>query len=100
MTLVPNRYTRPFGCENLHAVFFQSCADRGGISRAVAIMIPEATDNLTTALKQVHKMGARLVIVCDTEKQARDAKQAALELLPDHREVSLSRAAAGAWGLN
>ena len=27
-----------------------------------------------------------------------DAKQAALELLPDHREVSLSRAEAGAWG--
>ena len=37
-------------------------------------MIPKATDNLTTALKQVHKMGARLIILCDTEEQAADAK--------------------------
>ena len=43
---------------------------------------------------------ARLVIVCDTEEQARDAKQAAHELLPDHLEVSLCRAQAGAWGVN
>ncbi len=71
MTMIPNKYTRPFGCENLHAVLFQSCADRGGVSPAVVIMIPAA-----------------------------DAKQVALDLLPDHREVSLSRAEAGVWGLN
>ena len=71
-----------------------------GISPAVMIMIPEAIDKLTTALMQARDLQARLVIICDTEKQARDAKQAAHELLPDHREVSLSRAQAGAWGLN
>ena len=98
--MIPNKYTLPFGCENLHAVFFQSCADRGGVSSAVTIMIPEAADNLTAALMQTHKLQACLLILCDTEKQAADAKQAALELLPDHREVSLSRAEAGAWGLN
>ncbi len=64
------------------------------------VMIPEAADKLTTALMQANKLQARLVIVCDTEEQARDARQAALELLPDHREVSLSRAEAGAWDLN
>ena len=100
MTMIPNKYTRPFGCENLHAVFFQSCADRGGVSPAVMVMIPEAADKLTAALKQAHEMGARLLILCDTEEQAADAKQVALVLLPDHREVSLSRAEAGAWGLN
>ncbi len=100
MTMIPQEYTRPFGCDELHAVFFQSRADRGGVSPAVMIMIPEAIDNLTAALMQAHRLQARLVIVCDTEKQARDATKAARELLPDHREVSLSRAQVGAWGLN
>ncbi len=100
MTMIPNKYTRPFGCENLHAVFFQSCADRGGVSPAVMVMIPEGADKLTTALMQVHKLQARLLILCDTEEQAVDAKQVALDLLPNHQVVSLSRAAAGAWGLN
>ena len=100
MTLIPQEYTRPFGCDELHAVFFQYRADRGGVSPTVMIMIPEATDKLTAALMQAHKLQARLIIVCDTEEQAADAKQVALDLLPDHREVSLSRAEAGAWGLN
>ncbi len=100
MTMIPNKYTRPFGCENLHAVFFQHRADRGGLSSAVMVMIPEAADKLTAALVQARNHQARLVIVCDTEKQARDAKRTALDQLPEHREVSLCRAQAGAWGLN
>ena len=100
MTMIPNKYTRPFGCENLHAVIFQSCADRGGVSPAVVIMIPEEVDKLTESLKQAHKLRARLLLLCDTEEQAAVAKQVALDILPDHREVSLSRAEAGAWGLN
>ncbi len=100
MTLIPREYTRLFGCEELHAVFFQHRADRGGASTSVMVMIPEAADKLTAALVQAQKLRARLVVVCDTEEQARDAKQAATKLLPDHREVSLSRAQAGAWGLN
>ncbi len=100
MTMIPREYTRLFGCEELHAVFFQHRADRGAISPAVMVMIPEAAHKLTAALVQTRNLQARLVIVCDTEKQARDAKQAALELLSDHREVSLCRAQAGAWGLN
>ncbi len=100
MTLVPREHTRAFGCENLHAVFFQHRADRGGVSPSVMVMIPEAADKLVAALVQARNLQARLVIICDTEKQARDAKQAALELLSDHREVSLCRAQAGAWRLN
>ncbi len=100
MTLIPREYTRLFGCEELHAVFFQHRADRGGVSPSVMVMIPEAADSLTAALTQAHELKARLGIVCDTEEQTRDAKQAALERLPDHREVSLCRAQAGAWGLN
>ncbi len=49
MTLVPNKFTRPWGCENLHAVFLQHRADRGGTSPTVTILIPEAADNLTVA---------------------------------------------------
>ncbi len=99
MTLVPNEHTRPFGCEGVHAVFFQSRADRGGVSACVAIMIPEAIDDLTRALKQAHKTAARLIILCDTGEQAVLAKKVAHEFLPDHREVSMSRAEAGAWGV-
>ena len=100
MTMISNKYSRRFGCENLHAVLFQSCSDRGGVKPSVAIMTPEALDDLTAALKQAHNLQARLVILCDTEEQAADAKQVAVELLPDHQEASLRRAEAGAWGVN
>ena len=98
--MIPQEYTRPFGCDELHAVFFQHRADRGGVSPAIMIMIPEATDMLATALTQARKLQARLVIICDTAKQARKSKRAAFDQLPNHREVSLIRAQAGAWGLN
>jgi len=98
MTMIPRVYTRLFGCEELHAVFFQHRPDRGGVSPSVMVMIPEAADKLTAALVQARNLQARLVIVCDTKKQARDAKQAALELLSDHLEVSQCRAQVGAWG--
>ncbi len=100
MTMIPREYTRLFGCEELHTVFFQHRADRGGASTSVMVMIPEAADKLTAALVQARNLQARLVSVCDTEEQARDAKQPALECLSDHRELSLCRAQAGAWGLN
>ena len=41
-------------------------------------MIPEAADNLTVALTQARELRARMVIVCDTAKQARRSKRAAL----------------------
>ncbi len=100
MTLVPNKYTRPYGCGNLYAVFLQHRADPGGTSPTVTIMIPEAADKLTIALTQARELQARLVIVCDTAKQAQKSKRAALDQLPEHCEVSLSRVEAGAWGLN
>ncbi len=100
MTLVPNKFTRPWGCENLHAVFLQHRTDRGGTLPTVTILIPEAADNLTVALTRARELRARMVIVCDTAKQARKSKRAALDQLPEHCEVSLSRVEAGAWGLN
>ena len=100
MTMIPREYTRLFGCEELHAVFFQHRADRGGVSPSVMVMIPEAADRLPTALMKARYLQARLDIVCDTEKQTRDAKRTALDQLPEHREVSLCRAQVGAWGLN
>ena len=99
-TLIPRAYTRLFGCEELHAVFFQHRGDPGGVSPSVMIMIPEGADKLTAALVQTRNLQARLVIVCDTEEQALDAKRAVHDQLPDHREVSLCRAQAGAWAIN
>ena len=90
MSLTPRDFT----------IFLQHRADRGGTSPTVMIMIPEAAKMLAQAFAQAHKIQARLVIVCDTAKQARDSKRAALDQLPEHREVSLSRVEAGAWGLN
>ena len=55
---------------------------------------------LAEAFAQAHKLQARIVIVCDTAKQARRSKRAALDQLPEHCEVSLGRVEAGAWGLN
>ena len=81
-------------------IFLQHRTDRGGTSPTVMIMIPEAADNLAAAFAQAHKLQARMVIVCDTAKQARKSKRAALDQLPEHREVSLNRVEAGAWGLN
>ena len=60
----------------------------------------DGPDKLTAALMQARYLQARLVIVCDTQKQARDAKRTALDQLSEHREVSLCRAQVGAWRLN
>ena len=99
MTRIPPEYTRPHGCEELHAVFFQHRDDPGGDSATVSIMIPEMGHMFDTATATTRQLRARLCILCDTAGQARAARQAALERLPEHREVALERAEAGAWGI-
>ena len=51
------------------------------------IMIPEAAKKLAAAFAQAHKLQARLVIVCDTAKQARMPKQTN----PLHHCIPISR---------
>ncbi len=96
-TLIPCRYTRPYGVDEAHAVFFQHRTDRGGM---VSIMIPEADQDIDVALDGARQLKARVMIVCDTSAQAQAIRRRAAGLLPEHCEVALDRAAAGAWGLD
>jgi hypothetical protein len=96
-TLIPADYTLRYGVAELHALFFQHSADRGGIAHCVSVLIPEAEHRLEIALEQARQLKARVVIVCDTAEQAKAARARSAPLLPDHHEVSLERAAAGAW---
>ncbi len=99
-TLIPPQYTRPYGVAEAHAVLFQHREDRGGVAHTVTVMIPEAESNLEIALAQARALQARVLLVCDTAAQAKAMRNRGRQLLPDHREVALDRAAAGAWGLD
>lgn len=99
-TLIPPHYTRPYGVAEVHAVLFQHHEDRGGVSHTVAVLIPEAESNLETALAQARVLKARVLLVCDTAAQAEAVRGRSCPLLPDHREVAIERAEAGAWGLD
>ncbi len=99
-TLIPPHYTIPYGVAEAHAVLFQHREDRGGVAHTVAVMIPEAESNIEIALAQARALQARVLLVCDTAAQADAVRRRSRQLLPDHREVALDRAAAGAWGLD
>ena len=97
-TLIPREHTRRYGCENLHAIFFQHRKDRGGTVPTVAVTIPEARSSPRRAMRQARSLRARVMFVCDTGVQAKEIRDRAARLLPEHDEVSLARAEAGAWG--
>ncbi len=99
-TLIPPECTRPYGVAELHAVLFQHREDRGGMAHTVTVMIPEAESNLEAALVQARALKARVLLVCDTATQAKAVRDRSRQLLPDHREVALERAEAGAWRLD
>ena len=62
--------------------------------------LPEAESNIETALAQARALQARVLLVCDTAAQAEVMRNRSRQLLPDHREVALDRAEAGAWRLD
>ena len=99
-TLIPPQYTRPYGVAEAHAVLFQHHEDRGGVAHTVAVMIPEAETNIETALAQARALKARVLLLCDTAAQAEAVRDRSRQLLPDHSEVAIDRAKAGAWGLD
>ena len=93
--------TRLFGVAELHAVHFQPKSDRGGMSNAVVIGVPEASRQMIRrALVLARRHRARVGFVCDTYAQAQQAYRLASRLLPDHRFVAMERADAGAWGMS
>ena len=99
-TLIPPQYTKPYGVAEAHAVLFQHREDRGGMADTIAVMIPEAESKLEAAMAQARELQARVLLVCDTAAQAEAVRNRSRQLLPDHREVALGRAEAGAWGLD
>ena len=99
-TLLPPHYTCPYGVAEAHAVLFQHREDRGGVADTIAVMIPEAASNLETSLALARALRARVVFICDTATQAEAVRDRSCPLLPDHREVAVGRAEAGAWGLD
>ncbi len=99
-TLIPPQYTRPYGVAEVHAVLFQHRNDRGGTAHTVAVMIPEAESNIEAAMTQARALQARVLLVCDTAAQAEALRLRSRQLLPDHHEVALDRAEAGAWRLH
>ena len=99
-TLIPLQYTRPYGVAEAHGVLFQHREDRGGMADTITVMLPEAESNLETALAQARALKARVLLVCDTAAQAEAVRGRSCPLLPDHREVAIDRAKAGAWGLD
>ncbi len=100
VTLIPPQYTRPYGVAEAHAVLFQHREDRGGVAHTVAVMIPEAESNIEVAMAQARALQACVLLVCDTAAQAQAQRLRSRQLLPDHREVALNRAEAGAWRLD
>ncbi len=99
-TLIPPQYTRPYGVAEAHAVLFQHREDRGGVAHTVAVMIPEAESSIEAAMAQARALQARVLLVCDTAAQAEAVRRRSRQLLPDHHEVALDRAEAGAWRLD
>ena len=91
MTMLPRKLTRLCGVEECHVLWFQHFADRGGSSAtAVSIMLPEEADKLAAALEGADRIGARMLILTDTEAQAAEARKNALDRLPNYIEVILS----------
>ena len=99
-TLIPQQYTRPYGVAEVHAVLFQHRNDRGGMANTVAVMIPEAESSIEVAMAQARALHARVLLVCDTATQAEAMRNRSRQLLPDHHEVAIERAEAGAWRLD
>jgi K+-sensing histidine kinase KdpD len=93
-------WTADYGVSELHVVMFEPREDRPGKRDVVAVQIPETPrQQIRAALRQADTLRARLLFVCDTQKQADETAKAAAKQLPTHRRVAYERAAFGGWGL-
>ena len=84
---IPPEHSRPYGCEELHAVCLIPHDDDHGPSVCVAVMLPEADAYFAKALAQTKAFRGRLLIVCDTARQAMQAKKRAMRKLDGWTEV-------------
>ncbi len=99
-TRIDTSHAAVFGCDELHAVFFQPTKDRGVMTDSIAFNIPETPlATVATALRQKIANRARIVFVCDTRQQADQIADFAAKMLPHHRRIAYERAEAGGWGI-
>lgn len=99
-TRIDPHITAKFGVAELHGVFFQPDDDRGGLSPAAMVAIPETPpDQVQKALEFARNAKARLGFLCDTAEQANHIAAVAQSALRFHRRVAYERAEAGGWGL-
>jgi hypothetical protein len=94
-TRLDPRFSQLFWYEELHVVFLQHRRDHGGFCPSVTLMVPEEQHLLEDAAREAHARRARVLLLCDTAERALEIKERARRLLPEHREVSIERAAAG-----
>jgi hypothetical protein len=98
ITRINPTWTRAFGCEEVHGVFFQHVEDHGGTTDTVVVNLPEATSALNVAMQQAAALKARVALLCNTTTQAEEAASLAAKLLPNHRRVPVEKAESGMWG--
>lgn len=96
-TRVPAEALRGYGVAELHVVIFAPAEDMNGMRSAMAIQIPEATNALNPAMGMADRDRMRVLLVCDTAKQARRVAAKVSALLPRHRRVPFEKASHGVW---
>ncbi len=82
-----------------HGSFFEHPEDKGGMAAAVAIQIPEfSQEEITEALKTACEISCRVLFLCDTPEQAETMARLMFELIPAYNRVSVERVTEGLWG--
>ena len=82
-----------------HGSFFEHPDDSGGVAAAVAIEIPEfSQEEIGESLKIAVDSSYRVLFICDTPEQAETMARLMFELIPAYERVSVERVIEGLWG--
>jgi hypothetical protein len=83
-----------------HGLIYQPIPDHGGPRDTCCLQIPETSEEeFDRHLEETKRHSRRLVIVCDTAKQAEEIARKIGERLPRHRIVALERVFEGGMKL-
>lgn len=94
-TRLEPEYTRKFGCEELHAAFYNAVGDDGKSPRdTVVVQLPEdGADVIFVSVRLAVEMSARIVFLCDTAEQANACDELVAKVMPNHVRVDPEKAA-------
>ena len=84
VTRLPAEYARAYGLAEAHSAIFVPAEDKGGMRGTVAMPLPESAGLLNPMMAHVDKERARVLLICDTQKQAQDFAAKVAALLPRH----------------